>query len=168
LNAGKLSVEPCSGALTPPCVELVPVPCDPSPSIGALARSAIALPRSGSAHVVVAEWLPSAALLTAALLGPGDPSVLLPESLVVVVVPLGGDAHEVVEVVVEGLVVSVVDLVAVGDGPMSLLPDPSVGELLSLLSGFLPADVLAALVDPSSGGCHAIDSTGKNAWSRGP
>src|SRR5690606_17544092 len=105
--------------------------------------------------------------LAAALLNSGEPSVLLAESLVVVVVPLGGDAHEVVEVVVEGIVVPVVDLVAVGDGSVCLLPYPPMGELAYLLSVDLPADVLSALVDASPGGCHDSHSTGKNTRSEG-
>lgn len=59
------------------------------------------------------------------------------------------EEDEVGEDVVERVVVSVVDVVPVGDGSVLLLPEPSVVEPLadSPVPGFTPADVFAAPVD---------------------
>ena len=97
---GLLAGKPRCIPLSPSGVELVPTSPDPLAPIRPLAGTAVPLPRPCPPDVVVGEGLPLVAARASPLLNSIDPPVLLAEPLVVIVMPLGGDAHEVVEVVV--------------------------------------------------------------------
>lgn len=91
---------------------------------------AVSLVGSCASDGVVNEGSPFSASLAKSLLNSIGESVLLSESLMMVVMPLGGDASEVLNGIVGVVVVGVVDFISVGDGSVDSLPNPSAFKLL--------------------------------------
>jgi hypothetical protein len=107
---------------------------------------AVALIGSAGASLELVEGSVLAASLTPSPLNASDGSMILAESLMVVVVPRGRNEPEIGEPVVSVVSVPVVDFVPGRDRSACSFPEPSVFKLLMEL----PASVLSPLSIPAT------------------
>jgi len=102
---------------------------------------------SGDPGIELVKGLVLLAPLAAPLLNASGDSVILSEPLMIVVMPGCGDKLQVGGVVVESVSVSVVDFITIWDWPVCPLPYPAMGNPPSLLAVLFPAHVFSAFVN---------------------